>query len=109
MSPQIQQLLALLIPVVVGIITVPLFNFIEKIAGVVDKLPDALKRIVVAIIAALLNVAWQALGINGPTSIAGLDPAAVGTVISSVLAYLLHLASQQSKVTAVVAPSPPKP
>lgn len=108
MPSWLQQILTLAIPVIVGVLTVPLVNLIKKASTWVDALPDAVKQLFVLLVAYAANLLSGLLGVTLPTSLGGFDSTAVGTLISAVLAYLLHLASSVSIVkstqAATVAP-----
>jgi hypothetical protein len=101
MNPTLLQFLTLLIPVIVGIGTVPLFDLIKKLSSLIDGLPDAVKQLLVLVIAYLLNLLGSALGVTLPTTLGGLDSMTVGTLLSAILAYILKNAAQLSTIKAV--------
>jgi|SRR5581483_3861473 len=103
MSPQVHQLLAMLIPLVVAIITVPLFNLLKRASAVVNGWPDPLKQLVVMVVAAAVNWLTVLIGMTPPVNPTGVDQTALGAMLSALLAYLLHLASQMSTVKATQA------
>lgn len=111
MSPQLQQTVTLLIPIVVGILTVPIMNGFKALSDYVCKLPPTAQRALVGLIAYLLNLVAGLLHITLPTSLGGFDSTAVGTLIAATLAYGLHAANQlvaikagQKTVVQAVAP-----
>ena len=108
MSPQVQSFLALLIPIIVAVGTVPAFNAIKKASAWVNSLPDPAKQAVVMLWAGVANILVSVIpGLNLPPTLAGMNTAAVGTALTTVLAYLLHLASTVSSVKATQAIASP--
>lgn len=108
-SDMLQQLGALMIPILVAIFTVPIFDFLQKVSAWLDALPPTVKRLIVALIVAVFNWLTVLVGIAPTQSPTGLSQTAVGTVLSALLAYLLHAATQLIKVKAAVVPAPPAP
>lgn len=100
MNPILLQFLTLLVPVIVGIATVPLMDLLKKLSTLVDGLPDAVKQLLVIVIAYLLNLVGHALGVTLPTSLGGFDSVTVGSLISAILAYVLKNAQQLSTIKA---------
>ena len=108
MSPQLQQMLALLIPVFVAVVTVPLFNLLKKGSDWVNGLPDPVKQMLVMLWAGLANMLIGVVpGLTLPSTLAGLNTTAVGTALTTILAWALHAASQISSVKATQAIATP--
>lgn len=102
----LQQILTLAIPIIVGIVTVPIVNLFKQASTWLDKQPDVIKQLLVLLFAYGANLIAQKTGITLPTSIGGFDSASVGTLITTILAYILHLASSVSTVkTAISTPT----
>lgn len=92
MNPTLLQFLTLLIPVIVGIAAVPIYDLIQEVITDLKKLPPSITQVLVLVFPLLANGIAQTTGVVLPTSLGGLNSAAVGTVISGLLAYLLKLA-----------------
>lgn len=98
MSPQLQQDITLVIPIILGIAIPPLFNLIKRVAGWVGEQPATVQRLLVLLVAAVLNYLAQLFGVTAPTSLGGVDATWLNTFLSAGLAYGLHAANQLSTV-----------
>lgn len=108
MSPSLQQALALLIPVIVAVLTVPLFNLLKQASAWVNGLPDPVKQTLVMVWAGAANILVSVIpGLTLPSTLAGINTTAVGTALTTILAWALHAASQLSVVKATQAIATP--
>jgi len=93
---QILQLLEMLVPIIVGIIGVPLFAELKQLVTLIDKAPVWLQRLLVAFQTWLLALASGFLGQVLPGDLAAFDLSTVEQIIAAVLAYVLHFIQKQS-------------
>lgn len=103
MNPILLQFLTLMIPVIVGIVAVPAYDLLQEIIVDLKKLPAWVTQLIVLIIPLAANLIFQQTGVMLPTSLGGLNSAAVGTVISSVLMYILKLAQKAQQNSTAIA------
>ena len=94
------------IPLLLGPLTFVVMQQLKILNGVVDTLPAAAKRFMVAGIAVVLTVASKAAGVElacdanaADTCLAALDQDAVRATLAAGVAYLLHLAKKKPTPT----------
>lgn len=78
--------------ILVPIISVPINKVILNLSAAIDRLPAWAKQIVVGIVTTLLTLAAQHVP-GMPTSLQGFDVTAIGALLNTGIAFLLHLAS----------------
>lgn len=94
------ELITILVPIVIGAATTQLFDLFKRGVTLLDKAPTVVKQVAVAVLAFGLTKLSALLGIQlSTTDIAGLTATDISTILSALIAYLLH----NSKVTAKVA------
>ena len=77
--------------ILVPIISVPINKVILNLNTAIDALPSWAKQIVVGIVTTLLTLAAQHVP-GVPTSLQGFDVTAIGALLNTGIAFLLHLA-----------------
>ena len=90
------------IPLLLGPLTFVVMQQLKILSGVVDTMPAAIKRFMVAGIAVVLTVASKAAGVElacdadaASSCLAALDQDAVRAMLAAGVAYLLHLAKKK--------------
>jgi len=93
----IVQLLEMLVPIIVGIVSVPIFSGIKSAVTFIDGLNPNIQRVLVAVqawglaqLAALLNI------LPLLESLAVFDLTTVETIAAAALAYALHFVKSQT-------------
>lgn len=95
------ELLTVLIPIVIGAATTWLFDLFKKGLTLLDRTPPVVKQILVAVLAFGLTKATALFGITLSTGdIAGLTATDISTLLSAIVAYMLHTNKQQSEIKA---------
>lgn len=94
--------LSLVMPVIVGPIAFVVMQALKTASVAVDKLPPAIKRFAVALIAVVLTLVGNATGVDlscnpeaGTTCLEVLDKDAIKAVISTAIAFALHWVKKQ--------------
>lgn len=94
--------LSLVMPVIVGPIAFVAMQALKAASVAVDKLPPAVKRFVVALIAVVLTLVGNATGVDlscnpeaGTTCLEVLDKDAIKALISTAIAFALHWVKKQ--------------
>lgn len=94
------ELITILVPIVIGAATTQLFDLFKRGVTLLDKAPTVVKQVAVAVLAFGLTKLGAMLGIQlSTTDIAGLTATDISTILSALIAFLLH----NSKVTAQAA------
>lgn len=88
--------------IIVPIISVPVNKLILNLNATIDGLPAWVKQIVVGIVTTLLTLAAQHVP-GVPTSLQGFDVTAIGSLLNTGIAFLLHLAQAQPTPSAPTA------
>lgn len=88
----IWQLVDMLVPVAVGMISVPLFTGIKKLVAAIDALHPNIQRLLVVAQVWLLSLAGGALNIVLPENLALFDMSTAEALVASVLAFVIHAA-----------------
>ncbi|HXE60699.1 MAG TPA: hypothetical protein VN607_08315 [Gemmatimonadaceae bacterium] len=91
--------------ILVPIISVPINKVILNLTTAIDALPAWAKQVVVGIVTTLLTLAAQHVP-GVPTSLQGFDVTAIGALLNTGIAFLLHLA-QSKPAAAPAAPAAP--
>lgn len=93
------ELITVLIPIVVGAATTWLFDRFKQGLALLDDAPAVVKQIAVAVLAFGLTQLAALLGITLSThDIAGLTPTDISTILSALIAYLLHSGKQNTAI-----------
>ena len=87
--------LALLGPLVVGIVTVPVFNAIKDAAGFIDGTPAWVKQILVTVVAVVLTFVGKWVGVALPGDLAVFAASDVQALLSAAVAMAIHAGTKR--------------
>lgn len=82
--------LSLILPLLVGPVSVQIGRVVLNLTAWIDKLPALVKQIVSAIITVLLTVAALKIGHPLPDTLAGVNTDAIVSLLNMGIAFLLH-------------------
>jgi uncharacterized membrane protein len=95
MTAVLNQLLGIVVPVIVAALTTFGFEWLQKANAWLNRQDAVLKRILVAVISALLTIAASKLGVAlGDASLGGLTQSDLSGLISAALSFIFHLGDQ---------------
>ena len=77
-------------PVIIGLITVPIFSQLKKVVAIIDAHGPGIQRILVVIVAGALTYVSHLLGVVVPESLALWEPDTVSAILSAILAMAAH-------------------
>jgi hypothetical protein len=108
MDLNISTFVMVLVPLIAAPITTAIVQLLKRPASWLDMQSDVVKRLVVAVVAIILNWIGLKLGINLPSSIAGVTPDVVTTIIGGLLSALaaMGIYGFKKKEPEVVEPLP---
>lgn len=84
------EFIPILISAIAAAVVMPLFQWIKKASAWVDGLPSWLKQVLVVGLAAVSAFVTKLTGVPLPSDVFGMDATALQTVVTSLLAFLLH-------------------
>lgn len=106
MNSLLASLLAMIAPVVVGSLTTVVMQLLKNISSMINGLPSYGKQLVVTLIAFGLTTAAGVLGIHlSTTNVSALSSTDVQSLLSSIVAILIHTGIKGSTGTPTVAPA----
>ncbi len=80
----------MLVPVIVAIVSVPLFGYVKKVVVFIDALHPNIQRLLVVVQVWALALLSQLAGVALPDNLAGFELSTVESVVAAALAFLLH-------------------
>lgn len=105
----LDSIIGTILPIIFGVITVPIMNALKKASDWVDARPAWLQQFIVLIIAYILTQIGALAGVKLPTTIGGLDSTAVQTILVWLISQAVHIAQKLSSKTPTGAPKPIAP
>lgn len=96
MADAIFQLLDALVPIVIGIVSVPVFGGIKKILTFIDGWHANVQRIALVVQVWAIGVLANLLNLQLPENLAAFDLSTVEMIVASALAYFLHFVKKQT-------------
>ena len=104
MSNFLLGLAATLIGPIAGLLTNRIMNYVDDVAKLTANLPDAVKQLIVMVLAAVIPVLNAKFGLQLPSDIAGiLSQPTVQSVVAFVLALILKGHQKQAVITTQLA------
>lgn len=89
------ELAQYLIPIIVGAVTVPLYDAFQSALGFLQRIPKTVTRIVVGVLAFFLGkLVLYGVALSG-TDVTALGQGDIANLIAAGLAYLFHLANSE--------------
>lgn len=95
MSDILTQLLSLLVPFVVALISKYGWDLLEKLLVVFERMPSVWKPLAVAVVAWAIGLAANALQVQLPGDLHVWTPDTVHTLVAALIAAVLHLATKK--------------
>jgi hypothetical protein len=97
MSDLLTQLLGLLVPFVVGLVSKYGWDLLERLVALLERIPATWKPLAVAVVAWIVGLVANALQVQLPGDLHVWTPDTVHSLVAAIFAVIVHLATKPAR------------